>query len=99
MTTMESVEQQARFLAEDNRKAEPSIQKIYWFPHPDELRLVELLDEIPVSMDEQIHAFYFQPSPEDGLTIGSRIAMIRPEEFGKARLPRGWGEWSDAVEL
>ena len=35
MTMMENVELQARFLADDNRKAEPSIQKVYWFPHAD----------------------------------------------------------------
>jgi hypothetical protein len=99
MTIDKSIEEQARFLAADNRKAEPSIKKIYWFPHSDELRLVELLDEVPASQDVQVRPFYFRASPEDGLSVVSSIAMIRPEEFGKLQLPKDWGDWSEAIEL
>ena len=60
---------------------------------------MELLDEIPANLDERIHPFYYQASPEDGLTVVSGIAMIRPEEFGKLSLPAGWGAWTDAVEI
>ena len=35
----------------------------------------------------------------DNLPAPSAIAMIRPDEFGKLKLPAGWGNWSDAVEL
>jgi hypothetical protein len=25
------------------------------------------------------------------------MAMIQPDEFGKLRLPNGWGDWNSAV--
>jgi hypothetical protein len=46
-----------------------------------------------------VEPFYFSPSPQDGLTAPSGIAIIQTKEFGKLKLPRGWGSWSDAVAL
>jgi hypothetical protein len=94
-----TIERQARFLADDNRRAEPDIRKIYWFPHEEEVRLVELTDLIPAADEEMVQPFYFQASPEDNLPAPSGIAMIRPEEFGKLKLPEDWGDWAQAVEL
>jgi hypothetical protein len=97
MTINEATEQQARSLAADNRKAEPSIIRMYWFPDEREVRLVGLSAEMPENGDRDLHPFYFQPSPQDGLPLPSRIALIRPDEFGTLVLPDGWGGWDDAV--
>lgn len=90
--------EQAKLLAHENRLAEPAITKVYWFPHDDEVRLVEVLPSIPPSGD-RASAYYFRPAPGDDLPAPSGIAMIRPEEFGRVSLPPNWGNWEDAVEI
>ncbi len=94
-----AIEQQARTLAADNRNAEPDITKVFWFPHNQEVRLLELTEQVPQSLDGEVHPFYFRPSPQDNLPAPSAIAMIRASEFGALRLPESWGDWNDAVEL
>ena len=97
---IDSVEQGARALAADNRQSDPALQGILWFPADDQIRLVLLTAEVPAAGDDpDVHPFYFRPSPEHGLTFNSAIAMIRPDERGKLRLPPSWGAWQDAVEL
>ena len=99
MTLDLSIEEQAKSLAADNRQAEPAIQRIYWFPDAEQVRLIALLPNLPVSTDDAIHAFYFRPSPADRLSSPSAIALIRPEDFGKLKLPAGWGSWDDGVSV
>ena len=93
------IEGQARILADDNRRAEPDITRVFWFPNGAEVRLVELTEQVPASEDGEVHPFYFRPAPKDNLPAPSAIAMIRADEFGKARLPPQWGSWNDAIEL
>jgi len=93
------IEQQARLLAADNRQAEPDIIRVFWFPADHEVRLVELIDQVPQSLDGELHPFYFRPSAQDNLPAPTAIAMIRVNEFGRLTLPADWGDWSDAVEL
>jgi hypothetical protein len=93
----EIVERQARYLAADNYGVSPDIQRVYWFPDDDEVRLVEVTPQIPVSAEGEVRPFYFAPSPQDNLPSRSAMAMIQPEEFGKLRLPDGWGDWNSAV--
>lgn len=95
----QTIESQARMLAEENRKAEPAIVKVFWFPHEEEVRLVELSEAMPASQDPEAYPFYFRSSPKDGLPAPSGILLIRPEEFGKLKLPPDWGDWKLAVEL
>ncbi len=92
MTNKEDIKKQARSLAEENRKADPAIEKVYWFPDGGEVRLVELSEEVPESEDGVLHPFYFQCSPQDNLPAPSGIAIIRPEEFRKLEMPDGWFE-------
>jgi hypothetical protein len=94
-----AIEKQARLLAEDNRRAEPDIAKIFWFPDDGEVRLVELTEQVPSSEDTELHPFYFRAAPKDNLPAPSAIAMIRAEEFSHLKLPASWGRWEDAVEL
>ncbi len=93
------IERQARYLAKDNRDVEPSISKVYWFPADAEVRLIELITEIPVSDDQRVHPFYFRGSKKHKLPFRSAIAMIRPEEFKRLELPEEWGSWTDAQEI
>lgn len=93
------IERQARLLADDNRKAEPEISRVIWFPDEHEVRLIELTEQIPVSLEGEVHPFYFRESPQDNLPAPSAMAMIQPNEYGKLKLPAGWGEWSDGIDL
>ena len=93
------VKRQAKLLAAENRRAEPDIRMIYWFPHEKEVRLLELTPTIPASGDGRVHPFHFQPKPDLDLHAPSGIALIRPDEFGKLDLPTDWGDWGSAVPL
>ncbi len=94
-----NVQQQARLLARENRASDPSIERVFWFPHQREIRLVELTQQIPAAQDGKVHPFWFRPSPKDGLTVPSGVALIRPKEFGKLELPEDWVSWDHAQEL
>ena len=98
--TIQALEEQAKSLAKDNREADPSITRIFWFPDPEgnEVWLVEAMPTVP-SSGKQVHPFYFRASPSDGLPAPSGIALIRPEEIGKLDLPKKWGKWENAKEL
>lgn len=97
--TKAQIEKQARYLARENREAEPEIRNVYWFPDDREVRLVELHPDVPASDDGKVNPFYFRDSPGDNLPAPSGIALIRPEEFGRLELPSSWGDWKDAREL
>ena len=98
-TAVLTIEEQAKYLANENRKADPSIREIYWFPHENEIHLVELTDEIPAALNGNVEPFWFHPSPVDGLTAPSGIALIRPSEYKKLNLPDTWPSWDDAKKL
>lgn len=93
------IEKQAKLLASDNRKAEPGIERIYWFPHEREVRLVETMAALPISDERRLRPYHFRANPDADLPAPSGVAMIRPEEFGKIELPPDWGNWDDAVLL
>ena len=93
------IHQQALSLAKDNRQGQPDITQIFWFPDEQEVRLVELTEQIPITTEGEVLPFYFRASPQYDLPAPSAIAMIRPQELGKLRLPEGWGEWSDGIEI
>ncbi len=93
-----TIGEQAKELARANKQAEPAIKKVYWFRNDKEIRLVELEETVP-ALSGRVEPFYFGPSPQDGLTFPAGIAIIQTKEFGKLKLPRGWGSWSDAEEV
>jgi hypothetical protein len=98
-TKIKEIEKQARRLARENRKNDPDIKRVYWFPHDAEVRLIELHKTIPISLDGEIHPFYFRAAPASNLPAPSGIALIRPEELKKLSPPSNWGSWEDAEEL
>lgn len=93
------IREQAEILAQEGKKSEPGITKIYWFPHDSEVRLIQLDDMTPICISGEVEAFYFDPTPEEGITAPSGIAIIRSDEFGKLALPADWGDWEDGEEL
>ncbi|MDD4890986.1 MAG: hypothetical protein PHU85_13780 [Phycisphaerae bacterium] len=98
MVAMEKMHDIAMSVAKDNKESEPNIQRIFWFPHTEEVRLVEV-DPEALPSDSRIVAFHFGPGFADGVSIPSAIALIRPQEVGVVALPEGWGSWEDAKEL
>src|SRR5690606_19270807 len=57
----EELEGVARKLAQESGEAEPTILRIYWFPHSEQIRLVEIDEEALHDDEETIHPFYFRP--------------------------------------
>jgi hypothetical protein len=93
------IEKQARLLAEENRKADLDIGRVFWFPDESEVRLVELSEQMPASADGELHPFHFRAAPQDDLPAPSGVAIIRPDELNRLKLPARWGSWSDALEV
>ena len=101
MSNLATIKKLATELARENVEAEPSIKEVYWLPAEDEIRLIEV-DEQTVPMPEnsdRVEPFYFRPAPQDGIPVPCGIAIIRPEELRKLKLPEGWGKWDDAEKI
>lgn len=71
--------------------------KIYWFPHDDEVRLIEIDENTVASGTDRVEPFYFDSTATDPVPSG--VAIIRPDEYGKLDMPEGWGDWDDGQEL
>lgn len=99
MIGLDTVRRQAEEIARANREADPAIKEVYWFPHEEEVRLIEADETVPRSWDGKVHPFRFRASLEDDLPAPSDVALIRPEEVGKVELPEGWGSWDDAEKV
>lgn len=96
---LEDVKRQAVYLARENRASDPSIRRVFWFPDENEVRLVEVYEDLPEQVGERISPFYFRPSPADDLPYPSGVALIGPGEVRRAELPVEWGQWDAAEEL
>lgn len=100
MTINPTIEAQARYLAASNKSLDQSIGKTFWFPHPDEVRLIFVTDEIARDPAEtHVRPFYFRPAPQEGMPAPTASAIIAPDEMNALQLPDGWGDWNGAVEL
>lgn len=97
MTTSEKLIQAADKLAHNNVESDSGITEIYLFPSLEQIRLIEVDENVPPS--EQIEPFYFGADPGSGLEFSSAIALIRPEERHTLRPPVGWGEWDEAERI
>ena len=95
----DAIKSQAEMLAAANRAVETGIEAIYWFPHNTEVRLVEVDTTTVASVSGEVEPFYFNAQPASELPAVSAIALVRPEEFGKIKLPEGWGDWTDAKRI
>ena len=88
----------ARDLARANAESEPQIQRIYLFPHSDQIRLVAV---DPTTLpSERISPYYFDPDPVGGVPYSCAIALITPdEEMKRIPTPPGWGDWDEAKPI
>ena len=72
--------QLAKRLVKDHLASEPSIQEVLWFPHEEELRLVEVVSDTVKS--DSVMAFHFGPDVAGGIpSICSHRTLIRSLEF------------------
>jgi len=94
---IEKVLEQAKKLASEARETDPNITKIYWFPHDQEVRLIEADENTIKSLTGHVEPFYFDSTAE--IPVPSGIAIIRPDEVGKLEMPKGWGDWENGKEL
>ncbi len=89
----QQIEVAAKRLAEENARFETTISRIYWFPDPEQIRLVEVDSEAIMTDDDAIMPFYFNPVKD--VPFPSGVALIHPEQVGKKSLPSEWQtEWS-----
>ena len=98
MILLSKIDHQAYKLAEEAAR-DPFVSDVFWFPHDEEIRLIEVGDDIPRAGSDDIEPFYFDPSPEDGIDFSSAIALIHSEGVGKLNVPEGWVSWKDAIIL
>jgi hypothetical protein len=91
-----SIEDEARSLAASNAEADENLKEIWWFPHDEEIRLIEVDPTVPSS--DEIAPYCFPPDPVEGIHFPSAIALIRPQEKALP-LPDGWSGWDKAVQM
>ena len=90
----------ARMLAEESQEAGSALVKTLLFPSESEIRLLYVDSTArPTLEEETIAPYYFGPDTRSGIRYPSAVALIRPEEEGRLRLPNGWGTWEDAVVI
>lgn len=92
-----TMEEAARWLANENARGEDAVRRIYWFPHERMIRLV-MLDEYAFREDDdpEIHPFYFGPTAE--FPFQSGIALVHPEDERRKTLPPSWEtDWDEGV--
>lgn len=85
----------AEKLARANAESESSIVKILWFPHEDQIRLIEVDKSSMAFQDDEIHPYYFSAVAD--IPYVSAIALISPEQEKRLQLPLDWGTWESAV--
>ena len=96
MVSRQDMKKLALARAKANMGDEPTVSRFFWFPHEDELRLIEV-DECCLP-SEEVFAFHFGPGGD--VPVPSALALIRAEEVPlQLKLPDGWGTWGDAEEI
>ncbi|MBV9849686.1 MAG: hypothetical protein JO250_08355 [Armatimonadetes bacterium] len=95
-TLSSDIHQEALKLVEANVEAEPAIARAYLFPSDEEIRLIYVDPTVGFLRNGEAVAPYYFGNKASGFVYLSAIALIRPEEEGRAALPEGWGDWSDA---
>src|SRR5438045_985798 len=95
-----TVEGEARILAAWNIELSDTVA-VYWFPDDSEIRLVAVSSDVPPEDEEdgELVVLYWRAMDTPGMRLPSGISAVRPQSFGKLKLPEGWGKWKDAVLL
>jgi len=96
----QQAEKQASYAREN-----PDAGDIYWFPikgdaeKENEIRIVVVAKIKVPSQHGVLSPFYFREDSVEGVKLWTAISEINKREFGKLKLPEGWGKWSDAVKM
>ncbi len=93
------IEKQARMMAEEARLNDPGITGVFFFPTDQEVRLIEVVSDVPVASGDRVNVFYFNPAPDCGMPALSGVGVVRPDDLGRVALPEGWGDWKDGIKL
>ncbi len=96
---IDTIREQAVMLAEESKRSEPQIIKLYWFPDDEEVHPIGISENTIKTRSGEVEAFYFPAEPDHNITVPSGIAIIRPDEYKELNLPEGWGGWTDGTEL
>jgi hypothetical protein len=76
---MSNVKDIANLLASEHRKDDATIEAIYWLPHENEVRLIEVTKSVPA--DGSIMPFRFAPDKE--ILAPSLIVLIHPDDWAR----------------
>ena len=99
-TSNDAITDVARKLAEAHRKADPETLAIYLSRDPEEIRLVEVSNEILTTW--AVLPIGFDADPDEDIPYPSKIVLLSPEEWdevnrGKLPLPESWD--TDLIRL
>ncbi|MEI8294991.1 MAG: hypothetical protein WCG04_00505 [Alphaproteobacteria bacterium] len=95
----EDLKNQVDILVKEAKIGDPQISKIYWFPSPTEVRLVEVTENVLPSQSPVVEPFYFPPDRTCGMPALSGVALVHPSEERKGSLPADWGSWESATVI
>lgn len=99
-TKMNRIREIAERLVQENRKHEPGLRAAFWFKCVDEVRIAEVMDDVPDSRDEQMTAYHFRQKANGTHPVPIAISLIHPDELERRTPPpAGWGSWDKAVKI
>jgi len=101
MKKFNTIEEEAKWLADYNRKTNRDIESIFWFPASDEIRLLETTRELSDEDTGQLYPFYFPAFTDKDVCIGHTIAiaLTHPDRLKELSLPVNWGSLDTAKKL
>lgn len=74
---MSDIKAIASVLASEHRNEDATIEAIYWLPHDNEVRLVEVTKSVPA--DGSVMPFRF--APDKDIPVPSLIVLIHPDDW------------------
>ena len=91
---------EVRPIARENFEENPELVGGYFFPHPEEVRIVYVDPTTVLAPDGRVHVYPFTIRlAEESTDRPFLIAVVHPEDVGKAALPDGWGSWPTSPNL
>lgn len=85
-------------LAKKHMQDNAGIQRVFWIPNDEEVRLVEITDQVPNS--EEVKPFRFMADPPE-IPYRSLVVLMHPDDWER-RSALKWPEgmkWESAVEI
>jgi len=93
-------ELEARALISENMDHNPDFVRCYWFPDPNEYRLVYVDPTLlPAEPGHPVEVFQMTHD-EGGKIIPLKVGFVKEEEAEVLPLPDWWGQnWDNAVQV